>query len=77
MHLDSGGEFLVGSLGEATLHRLELAASERDYTELWLNTQTVAIAAENLYRKNGFQEFLRVRLPDYEASEAILFRKRV
>ena len=61
--------------GEAILLRLEAAATDRGYAELWLDTSPVQIAAQNLYRKGGFQEFCRVRLAGYEAQESILFRK--
>lgn len=61
--------------GETILHRLQDTASAFGYTELWLDTLSVMTAAENLYRKNGFQEYLRVPLLGYEALEVILFRK--
>ena len=61
--------------GEAIFNHLEDAAISLGYTELWLDTLPVQIAAQNLYRKNGFEEFLRVRVVGYEASEAILFHK--
>lgn len=108
-YINSGGEFLVGLVGdlvvamgalkrlsdrvaeitrmrvhprywhlgygEGILHSLEASATDRGYTELWLDTLPIQIAAQNLYRKNGFKEFIRVHIVDYEASEAILFRK--
>lgn len=61
--------------GQAIFHRLEAAASDLGYKELWLDTLPVQIAAQRLYLKNGFQEFLRVKVVGYQASEAILFRK--
>ena len=82
VYLGSGGEFLVGLLGDlivsmgalkrvsrsvaeisrmrvhpqhwhrgygqAVLHELETAASGLDYTELWLDTLPIQIAARNL-----------------------------
>jgi ribosomal protein S18 acetylase RimI-like enzyme len=110
-YLDSGGEFVVGLVGdrivamgalkrmsgsvaeiarmrvhpeywrcgygEAILHHLEAVAADLAYMELWLDTLSGMIAAQNLYRKNGFQEFQRVHLVGYVADEAILFRKVV
>lgn len=61
--------------GERILHRLEGTARALGYAELWLDTLSVMTAAENLYRKNGFQEYLRVPLSGYEAHQVILFRK--
>jgi GNAT superfamily N-acetyltransferase len=61
--------------GEAIFHHLEAAATDLGYTELWLDTLPIQLGAQKLYLKNGFQEFLRVHVRGYEASEAILFRK--
>jgi GNAT superfamily N-acetyltransferase len=109
VYLKSGGEFLVGLVGDeilamgalkrisasvaeitrirvdprhwrkgygtSILHGLEAAANEMGYTDLWLDT--VGVAAESLFRKNGYEEFLRVALPGYEARESILLRKGI
>ncbi len=61
--------------GEAILRRLDTAASNLGCTELWLDTLPIQIAAQNLYRKSGFQEVLRIYVRGYDAHEAILFRK--
>jgi ribosomal protein S18 acetylase RimI-like enzyme len=61
--------------GEAILHRLETAAANLGYAELWLDTLLVQTAAQRLYRKNGFEEVLRFYVRGYDADEAILLRK--
>ena len=57
------------------LYGLEAVAREMGYSELWLDTVGGG-AAESLYRKNGYEEVLRVHLPGYEAKESIHFRKK-
>jgi GNAT superfamily N-acetyltransferase len=61
--------------GEAVLRHLESAAASRGYTELWLDTLPIQKAAQQLYLRHGFQEYGRVQVRGYQASEAILFRK--
>ncbi len=63
--------------GEAILHRLESAATELRYSELWLDTLPIQTAAQRLYTKSGYVEFSRIYVRGYQASEAILFRKDI
>jgi ribosomal protein S18 acetylase RimI-like enzyme len=68
-------EFWRRGYGEAIFRRLESAATDSGYSELWLDTLPRQVAAQILYRKNGFQEYCRAYIRGYDAEKAILFRK--
>ncbi len=56
------------------LDELETRALALGYTKLHLDTSVVQIAAQKLYRKNGFQETGR---EVHQGLECILFEKSI
>ena len=61
--------------GQRILDELEARAVALGYTTLHLDTSIVQIAAQHLYRKNGFKEMGRVMMHGW--LECILFEKRM
>jgi len=60
--------------GQAMLDALEQRAKELGYTTLHLDTGVKMVAAQGLYRKNGYQEVSRGTIADVEV---IFFEKRI
>jgi ribosomal protein S18 acetylase RimI-like enzyme len=60
--------------GQAMLEALERKAKELGYTMLHLDTGVKMVAAQGLYRKNGYREVSRGRIADVEV---IFFEKSI
>jgi ribosomal protein S18 acetylase RimI-like enzyme len=60
--------------GQAMLDALERRAKELGYTTLHLDTGVKMVAAQGLYRKNGYQEVSRGSIADVEV---IFFEKSI
>jgi ribosomal protein S18 acetylase RimI-like enzyme len=60
--------------GQAMLAALEQKAKELGYTTLHLDTGVKMVAAQGLYRKNGYQEISRGSIADVEV---IFFEKSI
>ncbi|MGP8080440.1 MAG: GNAT family N-acetyltransferase [Dehalococcoidales bacterium] len=59
-------EYQRRGFGQTVLNQLEEKASQLGYTELCLDTTTLQIAAQKMYRKNGFTEVRRGLMPPFE-----------
>jgi ribosomal protein S18 acetylase RimI-like enzyme len=60
--------------GQAMLDALEKRARELGYTTLHLDTGVTMVAAQGLYRKNGYQEISRGKIADVDV---IFFEKKI
>jgi len=60
--------------GQAILEMLEHKAKELGYTTLHLDTGVAMVAAQSLYRKNGYREISRGTIADVEG---IFFEKSI
>jgi len=60
--------------GQMMLDKLEARAKELGYTKLCLDTTTKQIAAQALYKKNGYKEVSRTA---YAGLEIIFFEKKI
>jgi ribosomal protein S18 acetylase RimI-like enzyme len=60
--------------GQLLLETLEARARELGYTTLYMDTSTLQLAAQNLYRKKGFKEVGR---EVHRGLECILFEKSI
>jgi ribosomal protein S18 acetylase RimI-like enzyme len=67
-------EYQGKGFGQAILEVLEQRAKELGYTTLHLDTGVAMVAAQGLYRKNGYQEVSRGKIADVEV---IFFEKNI
>jgi GNAT superfamily N-acetyltransferase len=65
-------DFQRKGYGQLMLHRLETKARTLGYTELYLDTTTKQIPAQNFYKKNGYCEISRTV---FAGLEIIFFEK--
>lgn len=68
-------DFQGRGFGRIILQELEAGARALGYTVLHLDTSTVQVAAQHLYRKNGFKETGETRV--MRGFTDILFEKRI
>ena len=67
-------EYQGRGFGQAILEVLEQKAKELGYTTLHLDTGVTMVAAQKLYRKNGYQEISRGTIANVDV---IFFEKNI